>query len=689
MTGSLRASAPVLKLAPGLGVALAIAVVVAFVHALGLAWPPALAAPAPQNAQPPVDYRLTLENRLHHEARITATFSGLRPGILEIRMSRSSPGRYSLHEFAKNVYAVEAVDAQGEALALERANPHQWNVRHTGHVEFRYTLFGDRIDGTYSAIDGSHAHLNIPATFVWARRLEDRPVRVRLERPDLSWRIATQLQPTDDPETFVAPDLAYFIDSPIEMSAHQVHEWTVPGPQEGVQTIALALHHQGTAEEAAGFAQLAQLVVDEQLAIFGELPRFDFGRYVFIADYLVQAVGDGMEHRNSTILTANDSLAAAARVLLDGVSHEFFHVWNIERLRPRSLEPFDLEEANLSGELWFGEGFTTYYDSLVLKRIGVISLDRYAHDLGQTLDRTINSPAMRYGSPVEMSQQAPFADRASWIDETNQENTFLSYYTWGAALGLGLDLRLRRDFDHTLDDLMRALWNEHGRTEVPYTLEDLRQVLAEISGDPSFAAEFFDRSIAGSELPDYAALLGRAGLLLQARRPAQAWLGGSRLELASDGITVASPPQPGDPLYQTGLDRGDRIAKLSGEAITRTDQLEQLLAARRPGETIELVVKRRGTDSEVEVDLVLAADPSLELVPYEHLGRTVTPEIAAFREDWLGARAAPRSVLERECPRCLRAWPLEYEHCPIDGEELPLVPNRAQNVEKPVNSSTR
>ena len=267
-------------------------------------------------------------------------------------MSRTSPGRYSLHEFAKNVYSVSATDHAGNTLDITRPNPHQWDVHgHSGTVNVRYTLYADRADGTYAQIDASHAHLNMPATFMFVRNHDDWPIEVTFNLPDPEWRIATQLMPTDAPTTFTAPDLQYFMDSPTELSAFSLRTWNVPkGPgQEGTYEIRLAIHHTGTEAEVDDYAGMVQKVVEQQIAVFGEPPAFDGGTYTFIADYLPWASGDGMEHRNSTILTSSSSLERNAIGLLGTVSHEFIHVWNVERIRPAMLEPFDFEVSQHVG----------------------------------------------------------------------------------------------------------------------------------------------------------------------------------------------------------------------------------------------------------------------------------------------------------------------------------------------------
>lgn len=595
--------------------------------------------PATAGAQAPVTYEVRFPNAVHHEAEITVTFADVPAGALEVRMSRSSPGRYALHEFAKNVYAVSAEDGSGRKLAITRPDPYGWTVAgHNGTVRFRYTLFADRVDGTYAAVDATHAHLNMPATFAWARGLETRPIRVTFHPPAGSgWKAATQLVPTDRPMTFTAPDLQYFLDSPTELSDFALREWTVASGGRP-QTIRLAVHHAGTDAEVDRYAEMARKVVAEQIAVFGEAPAFDHGTYTFIADYLPYASGDGMEHRNSTILTSSGSLASNAAGLLGTLSHEFFHAWNMERLRSRMLEPFDFERANMSDELWFGEGFTSYYDDLTIKRAGLMSLDEYARGIGGVLNSVINAPGRRYHSAVEMSQQAPFVDAAVSVDPTNRANTFLSYYTWGTAIGLGLDLTLRTRFRGvTLDDYMRALWQRHGKPERPYTLADLERALAELTGDAAFAADFFGRYIRGRDVPDYEALLAQAGLLLRKANPGRPTLGQAQIRYDGGQAHLVSGTLVGTPLYEAGLDRGDRIIALAGRPVRSDDDVNAVLAAHAPGDAVEIRYEQRGRKH--TATLRLAEDPRLEVVTFERAGRPVSAEIRRFREAWLGSKA--------------------------------------------------
>jgi predicted metalloprotease with PDZ domain len=596
---------------------------------------------APRAAAPAVEYEIAFPNLAHHEAEVTVTFRSVAAGPLQVRMSRSSPGRYALHEFAKNVYNVSATDARGRALTITRPNPHQWDVRgHDGTVRFRYTLFGDRADGTYAGIDRSMAHLNMPATFAWARGQEGRPVRITFRLPDPAWTIATQLFATSDSTTFTAPHLQYFLDSPTHLGQQSWHRWQVT---EGTRRyeMRVALHHLGTAEEEARYVDATRRIVDASARVFGAFPEFDGGSYTFLATYLPWAAGDGMEHRNSTSLTSSGSLATSMTGLLGTVAHEFFHAWNVERIRPRSLEPFSFEEANMSGELWLAEGFTSYYGPLLLRRAAVIDDAGFGAQMAGAVNLVLNAPGRRYFSAVEMSQQAPFTDAAVSIDPQNKGNTFISYYPFGQAIALALDLTLRGR-GTSLDQFMREMWRVHGVAQRnlapvrPYTMADVESALARVSGEAAFARDFLSRYVAGREAAPYAELLRTGGFVLRPARAASAWIGDVPLRYEGGKAVVLAQTPIGSPLYVAGVDRTDRIVSIDGRALASAADLTAALSARSAGATVSIVFESRGRT--VEAQMTLAADPRIEIVPFEAVGEPVTDAVRAVRASWLDRR---------------------------------------------------
>ena len=606
----------------------------------------------PLFGQSPIRYRLAFPDLPHRYMDVEVTFPNLANEPLELWMSRASPGRYALHEFAKNVYDIRAFDSKGAGLIPARPDPYRWIVAgHDGTVRIHYKIFGDRVDGAYLAVDSTHAHINIPASLLWARSYEERPMEIRLVRPSgRSWRVATQLFATDDPFTFHAPNLQYLMDSPIEFSDFSDRSFTLRTRASGTgengrQTFRIAMHHTGTEAELDRFAEDVEKIARESRAIFGEFPRFDTGTYVFIADYLPFAAGDGMEHRNSTILTSPETLGNEEQLLglLRTVAHELFHAWNVERIRPKSLEPFDFTATNMAAELWLAEGFTSYYAALILHRAGITELSETLLTFTEFIDAVTLSPGTKLRSAVQMSQLAPLVDEARSVDPTNWENTFVSYYAFGAAIGLGLDLALRDKTQGrgTLDDFMVAMWRKHGkvgggvvgRVAAPYTMQDAVDRLAEVSGDRSFARAFFERHVTGLQRVDYEQLLSLAGLKLVRANPNSSWLGGMRLSF-NDGVAEVTGQVPrGSPAYEAGLEQGDHLVSLDGVAVSSADRLKRFLERRRPREVVTTTFLRRG--QLVTAPLRLTADPRAKIVPKEDA--VLTREEKEFRKAWLNS----------------------------------------------------
>jgi predicted metalloprotease with PDZ domain len=587
-------------------------------------------------AAPAVTYELSFDNAAHHEARITVTYTEVGEAPLQLRMSRSSPGRYAIHEFAKNVYDVDVVDGAGNKLSYTRPNPYQWDVAgHDGTVSMTYTLYADHLDGTYSAVDLTHAHLNMPATLMWARGFDDRPVSLTFRPAVEDWKVATQLMSTDDPFVFSAPNLQYLMDSPVELSDFSERRWEVES-NGAIATIRLVVHHDGTEEDVDKFFEQAKKVTAEKIKIFGELPKFDNDVYTFIADYLPYADGDGMEHRNSTILTSPTSLIESDfQWPLLTLSHEIFHAWNVERIRPERLEPFDFEQANMSSNLWFAEGFTEYYCFVVVRRAGEMTVDEYGEAMAEYIGVMMYAPGRSHASAQGMSMQAPFVDAATTVDPTNFDNTFISYYTYGADIAMALDLTLRSSFKNvTLDTMMRRVWEVHGRTELPYSSDDLRDALAHVTGDDEFARDFFARYIEGQEVPDFESLLDNAGLILRLANEGVASVGPIAFEFDGKAAIIQGNTLVGTPVYDAGLDRGDQVLAIDRLKIQSQAQWDAALERYEPGDTATIHYIQREIERSAEFTFV--EDNTLELITYESDEQKLSRSKRIFREGWLG-----------------------------------------------------
>ena len=590
-----------------------------------------------------MEYHFTFPDAAHHIVDVEAVYRNLSPGPIDVQMSRSSPGRYAAFEFASNLFQEHFSDENGHALAVTRPDPRTWRVAgHHGTVRVIYRLFGDRVDGTFMAVDSTHAHLNWPATLLWAHGLDDAPVRLTFTLPPSSdWQIATQLYPTADPHTFTAPNLQYLMDSPAELSHFRIHTFTVPpiAPGGKAETIRVVAHTSASDAELATYFTGVEKLVPEEQAVFGELPDYEPGTYTFLADAEPWDDRDGMEHRNSTVMTSH-------ALTLATVAHEYFHNWNVERIRPEGLEPFNFRDVNMSGQMFIAEGFTQYYGELAMLRTGLTPTAAGMNSFAGALSYVLHTPGSAYRSAVDMSRLAPFVDGASDLFPTNFNNTFVSYYVYGEVIALGLDLSLRERSGGkvTLDDFMRAMWRAYGKpggpapglVGHPYTLADVQHQLASVSGDPAFAADFVRRYMDGTEKIDYAPLLLRAGFVL---RPLSSppFLGIPRIEKRGDAFILSAAVTTGSPAYQAGIDRGDELVSLAGTPITAPEDIGKIVANHKAGEQIALVFRRRG-GQEVSTTVTLVESNRFELVPVESTGTTLTPEQQQFRAAWLGSK---------------------------------------------------
>ena len=570
-------------------------------------------------------YTVSFENAVHHEATIKATFSNLKSDEVEFTMARSSPGRYALHEFVKNVYNVKVTDSKGKELKTIRQNPYAWTVKgHDGTIIVSYTLFANHGDGTYAQVDETHAHLNMPAAFIYVPELSEQEMEVTFNiREDLEWKVATQLKHQQN-NTYYAKDLQYFMDSPVEIANFRERSFKVKD-----QTINLVLHDDAASDEDLDtYFESAKKIVLEQEKIFGELPTFDYGEYTFLACYMPNATGDGMEHRNSTMMPSTRSLALGGiEENIGTVAHEFFHCWNVERIRPKSLEPFDFQRANMSGELWFAEGFSNYYDALTQCRTGIWSQDYYFRDMTRGLNYVWTSPARQFHNPIEMSYLAPFNDAAKSIDETNFENIFISYYYYGEMLGLALDLSLREK-GLNLDDYMKLLWTDFGKQQNYFTNEDLHQTLNRYAGK-EFGNHFFDSYIFKSEMPEFAHLFKQMGVILKTN---------NNIDFGATvrNQKIMSNPKIGSSAYEAGFHEGDKLIRVGLMLFEGSVSINSILDNFNVGDIVPVVFERFGVRKETV--LKVQTDTSYTISLIETNSSELSDKIVEKRSDWLGSK---------------------------------------------------
>ncbi|QJD96596.1 M61 family metallopeptidase [Mucilaginibacter robiniae] len=607
-------------------------------------------------AQNEIVYTVSFPNAVHHEAEINMQVPQVPAGVMRFRMSRSSPGRYATHEFGKNIYNVKAYGPGNQLLTVKQVEGDVYEIaQHGSTVIINYTLFGNWIDGTYVGIDASTAHLNMPAAFMWVLGMDQRPMRFKFNNLDkYGWKVATQLKP-EAGGTYYAPNLEYMMDSPTSLANYKTYSWEISNPDGKKQALHLTSHSDDDQTVVDNFGKMVQRMSLEEQAVFGELPAYDYGNYTFLQDVYSTDAGDGMEHRNSTsIVQTTPKIAGFENRLLGTFAHEYFHSWNVERIRPKTLEPFNFEHANMSNELWFAEGFTQYYGEMLLVRAGLNDVNNYTRTMAGLINTVLNTPAAAHYSPAQMSRYAVFADAGVSVDQNNNANVFTSYYTYGGATALALDLRLRSEFNLTLDDYMKAVWLAHGKPQAtigyvakPYTIPDLQNVLASLTKSPTFAADFFKRYIYNAEKNDYYSLLDKAGFVLRKAQPGKPWAGPLSTETGrnrsgqtrgndNEGLLIRTSTMMGTPVYKAGLDAGDIILTVDGKEVKDMQAYADVIASKNIGDKVTFTYKNRTGNHEAVV--TLEENPMLEVVTYETAGKSLAAKQEAFRKNWLSTK---------------------------------------------------
>lgn len=568
-------------------------------------------------------YRLAFDGNAH-TIDVVARFDELAGEPVVLRMAAWTPGSYLVRDYARHVVELGAEDRAGRGLRVDKVDKAAWRVDPAGarDIVVRYRVYAHDLTVRTSHVTRTHAFVNGAPTYLYLPERAGEAAAVDIEAP--GWHVATALAGQGGARR--AADLDELVDSPIHAGDRPVAAFEAAG-----RPVELAVW--GRAEPGA--ATLDDLVadttkiVDTHAALFGGVP---YERYTFILMLAAGAYG-GLEHRASSALLSSPfafSTRKKYEELLELVSHEFFHLWNVKRIRPRALGPFDYGAENYTRSLWVVEGVTSYYDRHALRRAGLIPAKRYLEKLGEEWGRLLDIPGRRRQSLEEASFDA-------WIrhykpDESTVNST-VSYYLKGGivALCLDLDVRRRTAGARSLDDVMRRLWREYGARDVGYADEDVRREM-ERAVDLDLGA-FFDRCVRGREDPDLGAALAGAGLVLRPKKEEEGngrggWLGVTTRTV--DGRLLAAQVLADGPGEAAGIAPGDEIVAVGGFRVDEKG-LSDRLAARRPGDEVKVVVATR--EELREVVATLGEKPTTwEIVPDDEAGEAEK----ALRAAWLG-----------------------------------------------------
>lgn len=541
----------------------------------------------------PVIYTLRFPAPATHYVEIEAVYPLAGP-VLDLFMAVWTPGSYLVREYARHVESVTACTEQGRPLPVEKTAKNRWRVsgNDTPRVLVRYRVYGREMSVRTNWIESGFALLNGAPTFLAVINDLQRPHAVNLELPEGWTTSMTGLNPVGA-HAYLAPDYDTLVDCPIVAGNSAIYPFTVDDKPH-------YLVNEGDASFFDGERAARDLtrIVETCRDFWGDLP---YERYLFLN--LLTDAGGGLEHANSTVLMAS-RFTTRNRVSYvgqyDGPSprggwlglacHEFFHVWNVKRLRPLRLGPFEYERENYTTSLWVSEGLTTYYGDLLVHRAGLITQDEYLAALSRAIDQLQTTP----GRLVQPLAQASFD---AWIKEYRPDehspNSAISYYVKGAVVGFLVDVKIRRAAgnERSLDDAMRLAYRRYAG-ERGFTEDEFREILEETAG-LSLQSWLAEALTAPVELA-YDDTIEWLGLRWRSKekhgKEEKAWLGAATK--VDHGRLVVTQVRRDTPAYAAGVNADDEILAIEGVRV-RPDGLARRLEEYRPGETVELLVARR------------------------------------------------------------------------------------------------
>ncbi|MHB8358177.1 MAG: M61 family metallopeptidase [Thermoplasmataceae archaeon] len=556
-----------------------------------------------------LSYLLEMENPESHFFKVTMNVEDYSEESMSVTMPAWTPGSYEILDFSRHVRKIKAVNSAGESIELSKKDKSTWKLANgkSRDIRITYEVFAHDLSVHTSHLDSSHGYLNGTNIFLYIEGYKDQTAELTI-KPWKDWKVSTGLEKVGDFK-YRATNFDILVDSPIEIGTHRSLFFNVDGKEHEI-----VLYGHGNENENK-IKNDIQKIVESFLKIFGHLP---YKRYVFIFHLLSEEdSGGGLEHLNSTTIDVDRFIFSpfeSYKKFLNVVSHEYFHLWNVKRIRPAELGPFNYKEENYTSLLWMAEGFTNYYGRMMLLRSGLISQkDFFKHFM-----ETVRFYEMQPGRLNTSAYESSFD---SWIKlyrpGPNNFNSYISYYTKGDMLGFLLNVRIieATKGQKSLDDLYRHLYDKYNKDGKGYTEKDLLLALKEITGMDF--TDFYTRFIKSTEPIDFQSELDKLGVVLKKifkdadEFPEGSPYMGSIFRNGSKN-TVETVIE-GSPAFKAGLSPGDEVVAINSYRFSdrfmkpiREDYRKlkvEKLTDFRSGDRIKLHVFRKGILVELELTL--------------------------------------------------------------------------------------
>ncbi len=584
-----------------------------------------------------VSYRLSMPNPSNHLAEIELQLQEPNRDWIDLVMPVWTPGSYLIREFPRHVQELTAL-GDGRQLTVEKRSKNVWRLETKGRrfIEVRYKVYCNELTVRTSHLDDRHGFFSPPTLFF---RVAHWPAaRYELEiRPPEGWRVSTSLRPLGA-GVYGASSFDDLMDAPLEIGGHEVIPFTVGGiPHELILYCEFGTDDQGRGLQAFARRLVVDLtpLVEESSKLFGGLP---YGRYLFIL-HLVPGHRGGLEHRSSMVCGGDPRIfgsEAGYRKFLGLLSHEFFHVWNVKRIRPRAFRDCDYSREVYTGLLWLFEGFTTYYEHLQLVRAKLTTSRQFLEGLSREISVVMATPGRHL-------QSLERASRDAWIKQyrkdENTRNTAVSYYSKGCLVALHLDLLIRRDSCDrlSLDDVMREMWRRYQESGKGLGENEFETLVFQVTGRDY--SDFFEQAIRGTADLEIEVPLAAVGVELRRGVWRRGQLAidlsglssmGARVRAKGDFLEIVEV-SPGGAAAEAGIDPGDLLVAVNDRKIDLRNFTENV-AITPPGTRLKFHLFRRERLREFNLCLRVPLPTDCELLFRADRGSN---QFRAFQE-WLG-----------------------------------------------------
>ncbi|MBK8981745.1 MAG: M61 family metallopeptidase [Ignavibacteria bacterium] len=541
-----------------------------------------------------ISYKLSFPERQAHYCEVSISVSDPENTVTIFSMPVWTPGSYLIREFSRNADRVKATASDGENLKAEKVNKNTWNVFNPEKKDFTfsYRVYGNELTVRTTRINSNHAFISSAGVFMAVCGMEECRCMLTVELPKEWKKISTGLSKISE-NVFYADNFDILIDSPLEIGNQNILEFEIQGIKHFICLIG-----EGNYKDEIIINDFRK-IAEEQIKFFGG--KIPYEHYTFII-HLVEKGGGGLEHLNSFVAQfprLNFSDEKLYKKFLGLVSHEYFHLWNVKRIRPFELGPFDYSKENYTKSLWIAEGWTSFFDNVFIRRCGLINDEEYF----EFIENEYND-VMRFKGRFHQSLSESSFD--TWIKfyrkDENFSNTQISYYTKGALVAMMLNIEIikKTNCEKSLDDVMRILYKDYEDVRSKgYTQERIKEVCESVNGGK--LNEFWKMYVDGTDEIPVEEFLSFAGIeVTDTSDSASAALGiESKTE---NGKLIITKVIDGGSAYESGLSFRDEIISVNSFRVNE-DNIKNILSEKKPGDEIKVIISREGLIKEIPVTL--------------------------------------------------------------------------------------